>query len=49
MLMQQFDDGLVDRYLAEVERRKLRAPIVENPIVSSVEQLIGEPNMKAIT
>jgi hypothetical protein len=45
MLMQQFDEGLVDRYLAEAERRKLRAPIVENPIVSPIEQLMGEPNV----
>jgi phosphoribosylglycinamide formyltransferase-1 len=49
MLMQRFDEGLVERYLAEAEQRKLRAPIVENPIVSPIEQLMGEPDVKAVT
>jgi phosphoribosylglycinamide formyltransferase 1 len=43
MLAQRFDDGLVDRYLADAERRTIRVPIVENPAVSSIEQLMGEP------
>jgi phosphoribosylglycinamide formyltransferase-1 len=43
MLAQRFEDGLVDRYLADAERRALRVPIVENPAVSSIEQLMGEP------
>jgi phosphoribosylglycinamide formyltransferase 1 len=43
MLAQRFDDGLVDRYLADAERRTLRVPIVENPAVSSIEQLMGGP------
>jgi phosphoribosylglycinamide formyltransferase 1 len=43
MLAQRFGDGLVDRYLADAERRKLRVPIVENPAMSSIEQLMGGP------
>jgi phosphoribosylglycinamide formyltransferase 1 len=49
MLMQRFDGGLVERYLAEAEQRKLRAPIIENPIVSPIGQLTGEPDVKAVT
>jgi len=42
-LVRQFAEGLVDRYLGEIEQRKLRGPIVENPAVKSVAQLSGEP------
>jgi phosphoribosylglycinamide formyltransferase-1 len=38
----QFAEGLVDRYLREIEQRALRAPIIENPAVRSVAQLGGE-------
>ncbi len=41
-VVRQFAEGLVDRYLREIEQRALRAPIVENPAVRSVAQLSGE-------
>lgn len=41
-VVRQFAEGLVDRYLREIEQRALRAPIVENPAVWSVAQLSGE-------
>ena len=41
-LVRQFAEGLVDRYLCEIEQRKLRGPIIENPAVKSVAQLRGE-------
>ncbi len=41
-LLRQFAEGLVERYLSEIEQRELRWPIIENPAVKSVAQLSGE-------
>ena len=41
-VMRQFAEGLVERYLSEIEQRELRWPIIENPAVKSVAQLSGE-------
>jgi phosphoribosylglycinamide formyltransferase 1 len=40
-VIRQFAEGLVDRYLNEVEERTSRVPIIENPMVRSITELRG--------
>lgn len=41
-LRARFADGLVERYLAEIEDRQARVPILENPAVRPLSELIRE-------
>jgi phosphoribosylglycinamide formyltransferase 1 len=38
-IMAKFAEGLVDRYLDEIEQRTIRVPIIQNPAVRSVAEL----------